>query len=44
MKKYLIAACLFMVNNEIVSLVALLIMGAMFIFDMAGWVEEKGKW
>lgn len=44
MKKYLIAACLLVANNEIISLLALLIMGAMFIFDMAGWVGEKGRW
>jgi len=44
MKKYLITACLLLANNEIVSLIALLIMGAMFLFDMAGWVEKEGKW
>ena len=44
MKKYLVASCLFLANNEIVSLITLCIIGALFIFDMAGWVSKEGKW
>lgn len=44
MKKYLVALPLFLVNNEIVSLIALCMIGVLFIFDMAGWVSQEGKW
>lgn len=43
MKKYLIAAVMLFANNEIISLVALTVILAMFIFDMLGWMAE-GKW
>ena len=44
MKKYLVAACLFLANNEIVSLIALCFIGTFFLVDMAGWVSKEGKW
>lgn len=44
MKKYLVAAALFVANNEIVSLIALCLMSVFFILDMAGWVSQEGKW
>lgn len=43
MKKYLIAAVLLAANNEVVSWFALCVMGAMLVFDMAGWTTER-KW
>ena len=43
MKKYLIAAVLMAANNEVLSWFALCVMGAMLVFDMAGWATER-KW
>ena len=43
MKKYLVAAILFLANSEVVSWIALCAMAVMFIWDMAGWTAE-GKW
>ena len=40
MKKYLLPVCLLVVRNEFVSLIALLIVGGMFLCDMFGWMEE----
>lgn len=43
MRKYIIIATLLVANNEILSWLALCIIGAMFVWDMAGWTTE-GKW
>ena len=41
MKKYLVTACLLTANNEFITLMVLLVLSVMFIFDMAGWTEGK---
>ena len=43
MKKYVITSVLLFANNEIISLMALIVLLAMFIYDMLGWMAE-GKW
>ena len=43
MKKYLIPAVLLVANNEVISWFALCVMGAMLVWDMAGWVTGR-KW
>ena len=43
MKKYVITSVLLFANNEIISLMALIALLAMFIYDMLGWMAE-GKW
>lgn len=41
MKKYLITAAMLVANNEVISWFALCVMGAMLVFDMAGWATER---
>lgn len=43
MKKYLIVAIFLAARNEILSLITLCVMLAMFIWDMGNWVGKE-KW
>ena len=43
MKKYLIPSVLLAAKNEYLSLIVLMVMGAMFIWDILNWMAE-GKW
>jgi len=43
MKKYLIPVALLAAKNEYLSLFALMVMGAMLIWDILNWMAE-GKW
>ena len=43
MKKYLVPVVLMAANNEVLSWFALCVMGAMLVWDMAGWATER-KW
>lgn len=41
MKKYAIAATLFIINNEVISLIVLLVMAWFFIFDLINANERR---
>ena len=43
MKKYLIAASLFLADNEIISLVALIAIVLMFLLSLVDTAEKEGK-
>lgn len=41
MKKYLIPFVMLFFNNEILSIIALVVVGVMFLFDLAREAERK---
>lgn len=43
MKKYIPPCVLFFANNEIVTLIALLIISGLLLIDMTKWFSER-KW